>query len=368
MVGRLKFGKGLIAMSITKQIHIKQGISIADYQQPYIIAEIGANHNGDMDLARHMIKAAKQCGCDAVKFQSWGPASLICREEYARNTKYADSPKKHFGSLQDMVEKYYLRPKQHEELKAYCDELGIDFCSTPFTKTETDLLCQIDVPFLKVASMDVNNLLLLRYIAQTKKPIFLSTGMATLFEIETAVKTIESEGNQQIVLLHCVSLYPPKLEDVHLNNMKMLRQAFGYPVGFSDHTFGSSIPLAAVALGACVIEKHFTTDKELPGWDHEISADINEMSAIVDGSRSICSALGGFQRTVSKEEEAKKLKFRRSLVASRDLKAGEVLKKEDVDAKRPGNGISPDKLQYVIGRLLKRDVEYDQVISWDDFN
>lgn len=349
-------------------VRLKTGRMISDYHAPYIIAEIGANHNGDMDLARHMIMAAKECRCDAVKFQSWDPSSLIAQEEYSRNTKYNDSPKKHFGSLKDMVEKYYLRPEQHEDLKKYCDGLGIDFCSSPFSKGEVDLLLRLDVPFLKAASMDINNLPLLRYMARTKKPIILSTGMATLAEIETAVKTIQAEGNREIVLLHCVSLYPPKNEDVHLNNMVMLRQTFGCPVGFSDHTFGVAIPLAAAALGACVIEKHFTTDKNLPGWDHEISADIIEMRAIVDGARSICSALGGSQRVVSEQEEVKKLKFRRSLVATREMKAGEKLTENDIGAKRPGHGIPPDQAQHVLGRTLKRNVQYDQVISWDDLN
>lgn len=350
------------------EVQLKTGKIIADHRPPYIIAEIGANHNGDMALARRMVKAAKECGCDAVKFQSWDPKTLICREEYERNTTYDDSPRKHFGSLRDMVERYYLRPGQHGELKKYCDEIGIDFCSTPFSKHEVDLLCGLNVPFLKVASMDVNNLSLLRHIARSGKPVILSTGMATFAEIEAAVRAIEAEGNRQVVLLHCVSLYPPENEDVHLNNMESLRKAFGYPVGFSDHTFGVAIPLAAVALGASVIEKHFTTDKGLPGWDHEISADMGEMRAIVEGAKSIFSALGSHHRTVSEREEAKKLKFRRSLVAARAIKAGEILKEQDVDAKRPGRGIPPDQIQCVIGRTLKKDIQYDQIISWDDFN
>lgn len=339
---------------------------INDHEFPFIIAEIGANHNGDMSLARKMIDAAKFCGCDAVKFQSWTPESLIAKEEYDRNQKYNDSPKKHFGSLREMVEKYYLRPEQHRELKDYCEDKDIIFCSTPFSPDEADLLEELGVPFFKVASMDINNPSFLKHIAGKQKPILLSTGMATLAEIEKAVALIEDQGNKQIVLLHCVSIYPPAYEDIHLNNIPMLRQAFGYPVGFSDHTMGTSIPLASIVLGACVIEKHFTIDKNLPGWDHEISADPAEMKMIVEESRNILQALGSHRRIVSKAEEEKKLKFRRSVVVNKNMKKGSVLTEVDLVFKRPGTGISPDKVSHVFGRILKRDLSRDELIKWED--
>ncbi|MFH1933642.1 MAG: N-acetylneuraminate synthase family protein [Pseudomonadota bacterium] len=348
------------------EVRLKPGIIVADYRQPYIIAEIGANHNGDMDLARHMIKAAKECGCDAVKFQSWTPDSLVAQEEYDRNQKYEDSPKKHFGSLRDMVEKYYLREDQHWELKRYCDNIGIEFCSTPFSKEEANLLEEMKVPFYKIASMDINNLSLLGHVARKQKPILLSTGMATLAEIENAVRTIESEGNSQIILLHCIAIYPPAYENINLNNIPMLRQTFGFPVGFSDHTIGISIPLASVALGSCVIEKHFTLDKDMPGWDHEISAEPDEMKVIVEESRNIIKALGAFRRTVSQAEEEKKLKFRRSIVASAYLKKGHEIISNDLAFKRPGIGIPPDRSDYVIGRKLNKDKKGDELIMWDD--
>lgn len=253
---------------------------VFNFCEPYIIAEIGANHNGDMDLAKKMIDSAVECGCDAVKFQSWTPDSLIAKEEYDRNQSYDDSPKKHFGSLKEMVEKYYLRDEQHFELKEYCESKGVDFCSSPFSNKEVDLLVSLGVPFLKIASMDINNIPFLKYAAKTMKPIVVSTGMSTLSEIEIAVKTIQEEGNSNIVLLHCISIYPPKDKDIHLRNITMLQQAFNLPVGFSDHSFGASIPLASVALGACIIEKHYTLDKDLPGWDHEISANPDEMKTI----------------------------------------------------------------------------------------
>jgi N-acetylneuraminate synthase len=212
--------------------------------------------------------------------------------------------------------------------------------------------------------MDINNLPFLRYLATLGKPIVLSTGMANLSEIENAVQAIEKEGNTQIVLLHCISIYPPLYEDIHLNNISMLQQAFGYPVGFSDHTIGISIPLASVALGACIIEKHFTTDKDLPGWDHEISADPDELKLICQESKHIIRSLGSYRRTVSEAEEQKKLKFRRSAVLTRDLKAGSILREVDITFKRPGTGISPDQISYIVGRVLKKDLSLDDLIHW----
>ena len=340
---------------------------VKDFSIPYVIAEIGANHNGDMDLARRMIDSAKSCGCDAVKFQSWTPDSLVSQEEYDRNKQYNDSPKKHFGSLKDMVEKYYLREEQHWELKRYCNDIGIEFCSTPFSKEEANLLEEMKVPFYKIASMDINNLSFLGHVARKQKPILLSTGMATIAEIENALGTIESEGNFQIILLHCIAIYPPAYENINLNNIPMLRQTFGFPVGLSDHTIGISIPLAAVALGSCVIEKHFTLDKDMPGWDHEVSANPEEMKVIVEGSRNITKALGAFRRTVSQAEEEKKLKFRRSIVAAVHLKKGHEIASNDLAFKRPGIGIPPDRSDYVIGRKLNKDINADELIMWDDF-
>ncbi|MEA4848930.1 MAG: N-acetylneuraminate synthase family protein [Clostridiaceae bacterium] len=340
---------------------------IKNYSKPYIIAEIGANHNGDMLLAKKMIDSAAECGVDAVKFQSWTNKSLIAQAEYDKNQRYDDSPKKHFGSLKEMVEKYYLRSDQHYLLKEYCETKGVDFCSTPFSEQEADLLDGVGVPFYKVASMDINNLRLLEYIAKKGKPVILSTGMATIAEIETAVKIIESTGNFDIIILHCISIYPPDPKDIHLNNILLLQKMYpDYPIGFSDHTIGVSVPLASVALGAAVIEKHFTTDKNLPGWDHEISADPEEMKFIVKESKVISEALGNFQRIVSEAEENKKVKFRRSIVLTRDMKQGEVIKADDLTFKRPGTHIRPDEEKYVIGRKLTRDMKQDDLLDWDD--
>lgn len=347
-----------------KKIKIRNK-EIYNFSKPYIIAEIGANHNGDMDLAKTMIDSAVACGADAVKFQSWSPTSLIAKEEYDRNQKYDDSPKKHFGSLKEMVEKYYLREEQHYELRDYCKNKDVDFCSSPFSPAEVELLEKCDVPFYKVASMDINNMQLLRSIAEKGKPVVISTGMARLWEIDKAVEFLNKNGLSDIALLHCISIYPPLYEDIHLNNITMLQQAFGLPVGFSDHTIGFSVPLASVALGACIIEKHFTTDKDLPGWDHEISADPYEMEIICRESANIAKSMGSFHRIVSDAEEQKKLKFRRSIVVTKDLPAGHVLTEDDLTSKRPGTGISPDMIDQFIGRKLTTAVEADTLLKWD---
>ena len=290
-------------MKLTDTFEIKPGGA------PYVIAEIGANHNGDMDLAKTMIDSAKKSGAHAVKFQSWTPESLISKGEYASNQSYDDSPKKHFGSLHEMVSKYYLRQDQHIELKKYCDQIEIDFCSTPFSIAESDLLQELNVPFFKIASMDINNLPLLQHVAKFGKPVILSTGMSTLGEIEQAVRVVKEAGNENVVLLHCIAVYPPEVSDIHLKNIPMLQEAFNCPVGFSDHSIGFSIPLASVALGACIIEKHFTTDKDLEGWDHEISADPYETQVICQQSEVVAQALGNSHRTVSIAEQEKKKKL-----------------------------------------------------------
>lgn len=331
----------------------------------YIIAEIGANHNGDMQLAKKMISSAKQAGADCVKFQSWTPESLVSKEEYERNQVYTDSKKKHFGSLREMVEKYALTRDNHFELKKYCDEINIDFSSSPFSKEEVDLLVELDVPFIKIASMDINNHPLVKYAARSMKPIILSTGMSELSEIDEAIRLINNEGNRNITLLHCISIYPPKFEDIHLRNIPMLAQTFGLPVGFSDHSIGVEIPLAAAALGATIIEKHFTTDKDLPGWDHLISADPSELLAISSGTRAIEKSLGSFQRIVSEDELNKREKFRRSIVVKTDLNAGHELSEDDLLFKRPGTGIPPNKVEMLLGRKLKTSIEKDTLLNSD---
>ncbi|MFV8281356.1 N-acetylneuraminate synthase family protein, partial [Christiangramia marina] len=341
---------------------------VYNYSTPYVIAEIGANHNGDMDLAKAMILSAKEAGADCVKFQSWTPQSLIAKEEYDRNQVYNDSKKKHFGSLQEMVKKYALTDDQHRELKTFCDKNDIEFASSPFSKKEADLLNEIGVSFFKIASMDINYIDFIKHVASYQKPIILSTGMSTLSEIESAVEACYSVGNDKVILLHCISIYPPEYKDIHLNNISTLQTVFDLPVGFSDHTIGTAIPLASVALGSCLIEKHFTLDKDLPGWDHEISANPEELKVICSESKNIAEALGSKKRIVSEAEENKKDKFRRSLVISRALKKGHVITSEDLTAKRPGTQIPPNEIDFVIGRKLNIDMEEDSLLRWENLN
>lgn len=350
-----------------KSIKLDSRKQVFNYSEPYIIAEIGANHNGDMDLAKKMILSAKKSGADCVKFQSWTKKSLIAREEYDRNQTYNDSKKKHFGSLKEMVQKYALTNDQHYELKQFCDSNEITFASSPFSPDEAKLLNDVGVPFFKIASMDINYLDFIKEVALYNKPVIISTGMANLAEIDKAVETCYKAGNSNIILLHCISIYPPDYKDIHLNNISTLQRVFGLPVGFSDHTIGTSIPLASVALGACLIEKHFTIDKDLPGWDHEISANPEEMKVICTESKNIAMSLGSHKRIVSEAEENKKLKFRRSLVVNRDLKKGDILKREDLTAKRPGTHIPPNEIDFVIGRELKVDVSSDELVKWEMF-
>lgn len=334
-------------------------------QPPYLIAEVGSNHNGDLDLCHRLVEAAHRAGADAVKFQSWSSSSLVGRAEYERNTSYSDK-KKHFGTLQEMVEAYQMTPAMHGAVARQCADLGIDFLSTPFAPEEVEMLAELDVPAYKIASMDVNHPVLLRSVAATGKPVLLSTGMATLGEVGTAVDTLRAAGSGPVILLHCVSIYPPDPDDVNLRNIPMLEGAFGVPVGFSDHTLGTAAAFAAVALGACLVEKHFTLDKELAGWDHAISADPTELTALAHDLGFVQRSLGSSERRLSEAELAKRLKFRRRVVLRRALPAGTVLTLADLDFKRPGTGIDPDEYPAILGRAIKDDLPADHELEWSD--
>jgi N,N'-diacetyllegionaminate synthase len=333
-------------------------------ERPYIVAEIGSNHNGDMALCRELIERAKLCGADAVKFQSWTKRSLVSKAEYERNTQYAAAT--NGATLEQEIEKYQLTPEQHYEVADYCRSAGICFFSSCFSKEEVDLLDSLDVPVFKIASMDINHLLLLQYAASKKRPVVLSTGLATLGEIERAIETLRQAGAASIVLMHCLSIYPSPPEIVNLRNMAMLETAFNLPVGYSDHSIGTSIPLAAIALGACMIEKHFTLDKSMAGWDHSISSDPAELSYLVREGLNVFEALGGTTRSITPDQVAKRMVFRRRLVLCRPVKSGQTLTLDDFDFKRPGTGINPDEFGYLIGRIANRDLECEQELEWTD--
>jgi N-acetylneuraminate synthase len=341
---------------------------VFNFCKPYIIAELGANHNGDMKLARQLIIEAKEAGADCVKFQSWTKDSVFARKKYEDNYFIADDYRDRTDyTLEEIVDAYSISEEELLEMKKFADELGIDCTSTPFSKKEADFLVdELDTPFIKVASMDLNNYPFLEYLAKKQKPMVIATGLSELYEIDKAVKTIEKAGNTQIVILHCVSTYPPVDTDVHLNNIKTLMATYPeYPIGFSDHTLGTAIPLASVALGACLIEKHFTLDKNMEGWDHKVSATKDEMKEIVENAKRISDALGSFRITATESDE-KKREFRRSIVITREMKKGEVIQAEDIDYKRPGGGFDPEMTDFIIGRTVSRDLKNDHILAKED--
>jgi N-acetylneuraminate synthase len=252
-------------------------------------------------------------------------------------------------------------------MKEFASQIGIDCTSTPFSKKEADFLVdKMQTPFIKVASMDLNNYPFLGYLAKKGKPMVISTGLSELYEIDKAVKTMEDAGNSQIAILHCVATYPPEDGDVNLNNIKTLMSTYPeYPIGFSDHTLGSTIPLAAVSLGACLIEKHFTLDKEMEGWDHKVSATKDEMQAIVEGSERIVKAMGSFRISATEADE-KKREFRRSVVITRDMIKGDTIKVEDIDYKRPGGNLDPEMTDFIVGRTVNKDIKNDHILTKED--
>ncbi len=350
------------------KIKLTESIEIFNYCKPYIIAEIGANHNGDMKLAKKLIIEAKEAGADCVKFQSWSKNSVLSRNTYDDNYFMADDYRDRTDyTLEEIVDAYSISEEELLEMKRFSDEIGIDCTSTPFNKKEADFLVdKLETPFIKVASMDLNNYPFLKYLAKKGKPMIISTGLSELYEIDKAIKIIENEGNENIVILHCVSTYPPIDTDVNLNNIKTMMATYPmYPIGFSDHTLGTAIPLASVALGACLVEKHFTLDKNMEGWDHKVSATKDEMKEIVENSKRISDALGSFRISATESDEKKK-EFRRSIVIIRDMKEGDKILESDIDYKRPGGGFDPDMTEFLIGRTVNKDLVNDYILTKED--
>ena len=349
-------------------IKITESSIISNYGKPYIIAEIGANHNGDMMLAKKMIEIAANAGADCVKFQSWSVNSVFSKKVYEDNYFLNDDYRdREDTNLKDIVEKFSISEGQLLEMKKYCDELSIDCMSTPFSKEEVDFLIDdLEASFIKVASMDLNNYPLLRYFAQKKVPLIISTGLNELYEIDKAIKTIEETGNTNIIILHCVSIYPPENHEVNLKRITTLQQMYpDYPIGFSDHSLGSALPIASVALGACIIEKHFTFDKEMDGWDHKVSADEQELVDICKGAYKVYESLGT-SRVTAVEDSTRMIEFKRSLVLTRNIKKGEKILETDLTAKRPGNGLKPELFNFIVGRTAANDIEADTVFQMTD--
>ncbi len=327
----------------------------------YIIAEAGVNHNGDLDTAFKLVEKAHAAGADCVKFQTFiSENDISCHAEKAAYQKETCG---NAESQLDMVKKLELPFQAFSELKAYCDQLGIAFLSTPFDLESVAFLNAIDMPFWKVPSGEVTHLPYLLAIARTGKPVVMSTGMCEMEEIQRAMDVLKANGTPQITLLHCNTEYPTPYEDVNLRAMETMRRRFGVDVGYSDHTPGIEVPIAAAALGAVIVEKHFTLDKNMEGPDHRASLEPEELAAMVRGIRRAEEALGSGRKTVSPSERGNREIARKSVVARCAIRKGDVLTEENLAAKRPGTGISPMRWFEILGTRAVRDFAEDELIE-----
>jgi N-acetylneuraminate synthase/N,N'-diacetyllegionaminate synthase len=337
---------------------------IGDGKPIYIVAEAGINHNGDVDLAKGMINEAKTCGVDAVKFQVFKAEEFVSdpnsTHTYRSQGKLITEPQL------DMFKRYEFEVDEWKEIFEYCKNKNIEFFATPQNPSDLDFILSIvDMPVIKVGSDDLTNLELLEYYAKKNKPLIISAGMAYISEIEDAVNTIRNTGNKDLIVLHCVSSYPADAEEVNLRKILTIKQAFVVVVGFSDHTIGCTAAVGAVVLGAEVIEKHFTLDKNLPGPDHWFSANPDEMRELVDEIRFIEKALGsGIIEPTPKELEMRKI-ARRSIVASKNIAKEDFISKDMLDFKRPGTGLAPKFVEYIIGKKVKVDIKRNEQITFD---
>jgi N,N'-diacetyllegionaminate synthase len=328
-----------------------------------IIAEAGVNHNGSMDFARKMIDVAVDAGADFVKFQTFTAETLVTTA--AEKATYQKNLNDTGESQFDMIKKLELDRDAHMVLIRYCKEKGIRFLSTAFDHTSIDLLHELNVPLYKIPSGEITNLPYLRHIGCIGKPVIISTGMATLKEVKDALNVLEESGisKSKITVLHCNTEYPTPMEDVNLNAMLTIRDELGVLVGYSDHTLGIEIPIAAVAMGATVIEKHFTLDRTLPGPDHHASLEPNELKDMVLAIRNIERAMGDGAKKPSPSEVKNISVVRKSIVAGKQIKAGELFSEKNLLIKRPGTGISPMKWDKVLRKKSQKDFNKDDLIE-----
>lgn len=328
----------------------------------YIVAEISANHNQQLDRAIETIRAAKMAGADAVKLQTYTPDTITLRsdKEYFRikGTLWNDR------TLYDLYKEAYTPWDWHPKLKQVAEDEGLQWFSTPFDASAVDFLEELDVPAYKVASFEIVDLPLLRSIARTGKPVIVSTGMATLGEIDEAVRTLKEGGTTQIALLKCTSAYPSPPEEMNLRTIPHLQDSFGLPVGLSDHTLGVSVPVAAVALGACIVEKHFTLSRADGGPDSAFSLEPDEFRSMVQAIRHTERALGGIHYGATRREKESR-RFRRSLFVVKDVRAGERLTEDHIRSIRPAHGLHPRYFETVLGRRASRDIDAGTPLSWD---
>lgn len=335
---------------------------ISNNHEVFIIAEIGVNHNGAMDLAKKLVHEAYYAGVDAVKFQMYYTDELVIENaelaEYQKKTGYTNQ--------QVMLQQYQLDEKQMREVKQYCDQLGILFIATAADQRSASFLNQLEVPAFKVGSGDLTNLPLLKFIQKFQKPMILSTGMSTLSEIEYSLNHLSP--TQEIALLHCTSSYPAPFEDLHLHAIHTLKNAFTKIIGYSDHSIGIEVPLAAVSLGYKIIEKHLTMDKTMEGPDHEASLEPQELRSMVKGIRNIESALGSTQKKVAPCEQYTKNIVRRSIYLKKDVKEGHILQWEDVGFLRPLQGIEACYYDKVIGKPLRISKKKGEPLFWNELS
>jgi N,N'-diacetyllegionaminate synthase len=337
---------------------------IGEGEPCYVIAEAGVNHNGDVELARRLVDAAAEAGADAVKFQTFRPEALT--SEQAPKAAYQITSTSSEESQFSMLKRLTLPANAYAELKRQAEVREIEFLSTPFDSESARLLNDLDVVGFKVSSGDLTDLDLLRQLAESGRPMILSTGMAYLGEVEDALRVIEEGGRSPVVLLHCVSNYPADPLAVNLRAIETLQRAFGVPVGFSDHTLGTEIVWAAVALGACVVEKHLTLDRTMSGPDHQASMEPAQLREMIRGIRQIELALGDGRKVPHPSEMDVRVTGRKSIVANRTIPQGTRLTREMLTFKRPGTGLPPSNVTVVVGRRTVREILADRLIAWDD--
>jgi N-acetylneuraminate synthase len=345
---------------------VRIGDKLIGWHEPvFVIAEAGVNHNGDLTMARSLIDVAADAGANAVKFQTFHSDRIATAE--APKAGYQLQTTGEAESQLEMLRRLELSAEAHRQLHSYCSERGIVFLSTPFDEQAADFLDELGVPAFKISSGDLTNSPLLEHVAQKGKPVILSTGMSTLEEVTEAVSILRAAGCEDFILMHCVSNYPANPADVNLRAMQTMQAGFNVPVGFSDHTEGIEVALAAAAMGACVIEKHFTLDRGLPGPDHRASLEPAELRRLIQGIRRVEAALGDGRKVPAASELETAKVARRSLVAARDIPAGATLERNMIVLKRPGTGLSPSMLGNIVGRRALRNIADGSLLTLEMF-
>lgn len=327
----------------------------------FIIAEAGVNHNGDIELAKKLIDKASEAGADAVKFQSFKAEKLVTKN--AKKAQYQEETTGKEENQFAMIKKLELDYKKHEELMNYCQLKNIMFLSSPFDLESIDLLDNLGLEIFKIPSGEITNLPYLKKIGSLKKKVILSSGMSTLGDIEKALEVLRNSGSTEITVLHCNTEYPTPMKDVNLHAMKTIKNAFEVEIGYSDHTIGTEVPIAAVALGATVIEKHLTLNKTMEGPDHKVSLEPDELKEMVKCIRNIEKALGNGIKRLTESEKKNINIARKSIVADRFIKRGEVFTEDNLGIKRPGEGITPMRWEEIIGKIANRDYKEDELIE-----